>query len=98
MGTIVVPSAGLRVLWIRTFVNSVLDMTMDLTLLKTQMKSFRTSFTVCDKKIDDELLKEAPELKQLSILKSQLSDKFARLDTCQAEITNLILKIEDAGI
>ncbi|GBN80689.1 hypothetical protein AVEN_98461-1 [Araneus ventricosus] len=70
-------------------------MTMDLTLLKTQRKSFRTSFTVCDEKIDDELLKEAPELTQLSILKSQISDKFARLVTCQAEITNLILKTED---
>ncbi|GBN00245.1 hypothetical protein AVEN_127563-1, partial [Araneus ventricosus] len=62
-------------------VNSVLDMTMDLTLLKTQRKSFRTSFTVCAKKIVDELIKEAPELKQLSILKSQISDKFARLET-----------------
>ncbi|GBO37162.1 hypothetical protein AVEN_174869-1 [Araneus ventricosus] len=46
-------------------------MTMDLTLLKTQRKSFRTSFTVCAKKIDDELLKEAPELTQLSILKTE---------------------------
>ncbi|GBN28278.1 hypothetical protein AVEN_260536-1 [Araneus ventricosus] len=71
-------------------------MTMDLTLLKTQRKSFLTSFTVCAKKIEDELIKEAPELKQLSILKSQISDKFARLETCQAEIMNLILKIEDA--
>ncbi|GBN64608.1 hypothetical protein AVEN_156673-1 [Araneus ventricosus] len=71
-------------------------MTMDLTLLKTQRKSFRTSFTVSAKKIEDELIKEAPELKKLSILKSQISDKFARLETCQTEITNLILKIEDA--
>ncbi|GBM44298.1 hypothetical protein AVEN_23349-1 [Araneus ventricosus] len=71
-------------------------MTMDLTLLKTQRKSFRTSFTVCAKKIDDELLKEAPERKQLSILKSQISDKFARLETCQTEITNLVLKTVDA--
>ncbi|GBN76190.1 hypothetical protein AVEN_258913-1 [Araneus ventricosus] len=71
-------------------------MTMDLTLLKTQRKSFHTSFTVCPKKIEDGLIKEAPELKKLSILKSQISDKFARLETCQAEITNLILKIEDA--
>ncbi|GBL82418.1 hypothetical protein AVEN_252560-1 [Araneus ventricosus] len=71
-------------------------MTMDLTLLKTQRKSFRTSFTVCAKKIEDELIKEAPELKKLSILKSQINDKFARLETCQAEISNLILKVEDA--
>ncbi|GBN87863.1 hypothetical protein AVEN_264489-1 [Araneus ventricosus] len=71
-------------------------MTMDLTLLKTQRKSFRTSFTVCAKKIDDELIKEAPELKELLVLKSQISDKFARLHTCQTEITNLILKTEDA--
>ncbi|GBO13947.1 hypothetical protein AVEN_96834-1 [Araneus ventricosus] len=71
-------------------------MTMDLTLPKTQRKSFCTSFTVCAKKIEGELIKEVPELKQLSILKSQISDKFARLDTCQTEITNLILKVEDA--
>ncbi|GBN87546.1 hypothetical protein AVEN_99033-1 [Araneus ventricosus] len=71
-------------------------MTLDLTLLKTQRKSYRTSFTVCAKKIEDKLIKEAPELKKLSILKSQISDKFACLETCQAEITNLILKIEDA--
>ncbi|GBN39897.1 hypothetical protein AVEN_27393-1 [Araneus ventricosus] len=71
-------------------------MTMDLTLLKRQRKSFRTSFTVCGKKIEDELIKEAPELKQLSILKSQISDKFTRLGTCQAEITNLIFKVKDA--
>ncbi|GBM75537.1 hypothetical protein AVEN_180648-1 [Araneus ventricosus] len=45
-------------------------MTMDLTLMQTQRKSFRTSFTI--------------------------SDKFACLDTCQTEITNLILKVEDA--
>ncbi|GBM05529.1 hypothetical protein AVEN_94803-1 [Araneus ventricosus] len=82
---IVVPSAGLRVLWIRIFVNSVLDMTMDLTLPKTQRKSFRTSFTVCAKKTEDELIKEASELKQLLILKSQISDKFVRLEACQAE-------------
>ncbi|GBN25049.1 hypothetical protein AVEN_206250-1 [Araneus ventricosus] len=44
---------------------------------------------------EDEFIKEAPELKQLSILKSQISDKFERLETCQAEITNLILKVED---
>ncbi|GBM58668.1 hypothetical protein AVEN_251931-1 [Araneus ventricosus] len=71
-------------------------MTMDLTMLKTQRKSFRTSFTLCAKKIEDELTKEAPELKKLSILKSQISDKFARLETCQADISNLILKVEDA--
>ncbi|GBN87618.1 hypothetical protein AVEN_84680-1 [Araneus ventricosus] len=42
---IVLPSAGLLVLWIRIFVNSFLDMAMDLTLLKTQRKPFCTSFT-----------------------------------------------------
>ncbi|GBM29440.1 hypothetical protein AVEN_111575-1, partial [Araneus ventricosus] len=59
-------------------------------------KSFRTSFSVCAKKLEDELIKEAPELNKLSILKSQISDKFARLETCQADISNLILKAEDA--
>ncbi|GBO18242.1 hypothetical protein AVEN_61697-1 [Araneus ventricosus] len=70
-------------------------MTTDLTLLKTQRKSFLTSFKVCAKKIEDEIIKEALEMNQLPILKSQISDKFARLYTCQTEITNLILKVED---
>ncbi|GBN98447.1 hypothetical protein AVEN_253815-1 [Araneus ventricosus] len=71
-------------------------MPVDSKLLKKQRKSFRTSFTVCAKKIEDELIKKAPQLNKLSILKSQIRDKFARLETCQAEISNLILKVEDA--
>ncbi|GBN00332.1 hypothetical protein AVEN_270105-1 [Araneus ventricosus] len=39
--------------------------------------------------------KEAHELNQLSILKSQIGDKFTRVETCQAEITDLILKVKD---
>ncbi|GBO44329.1 hypothetical protein AVEN_192413-1 [Araneus ventricosus] len=69
---------------------------MDLTLLKTQRKSCRTSYTACAKKIEDQLIKEAPELMQLSILKSQIGDKFTRLGTPYAEIMNLILKVQDA--
>ncbi|KAF8763121.1 hypothetical protein HNY73_021336 [Argiope bruennichi] len=70
-------------------------MTMELTQLKTQRKSYRTSFTVCAKKLEEELMKEVPELKKLAILKSQISDKFHRLETCQTELTNRILELDD---
>ncbi|GFS59224.1 uncharacterized protein NPIL_673531 [Nephila pilipes] len=70
---------------------------MDVTQLKTQRKSFRISFTVCANKIDAELTKEIPNVKQLSILKSQIGDKFAHLKTCQRDITDLILKGDDAN-
>ncbi|KAF8778357.1 hypothetical protein HNY73_015088 [Argiope bruennichi] len=69
---------------------------MDLTQLKTQRKSYRTSFTVCAKKLEEELMKEVPELKKLAILKSQISDKFHRLEACQTKLTNRILELGDA--
>ncbi|GFT31974.1 ig-like domain-containing protein [Nephila pilipes] len=56
---------------------------MDVTLLKTQRKSLRTSFTICAIKIDAELMKEIPDVKQHSILKSQIGDKFTPLETSQ---------------
>ncbi|GBM63124.1 hypothetical protein AVEN_68568-1 [Araneus ventricosus] len=71
-------------------------MKMDLTLLKTQRISFRSSFMVCSKNSEDELIKEAPNVNQLSIWKAQIEDKFTRLEKCQAEITDLIFKDKDA--
>ncbi|GBM31122.1 hypothetical protein AVEN_82059-1, partial [Araneus ventricosus] len=41
-------------------------------------------------------MKEAPNVSQLSIWKAQIEDKFTRLEKCQTEITNLILKDTDA--
>ncbi|GFW02745.1 uncharacterized protein TNCV_5028271 [Trichonephila clavipes] len=52
---------------------------MDLTQLKTQRKSLRTSFTLSAKVIEEELMKEVPDVDELSILKMQISDKFSRL-------------------
>ncbi|GBO26555.1 hypothetical protein AVEN_148045-1 [Araneus ventricosus] len=69
---------------------------MDVTQLKTQRKALRTSFTIFAKSIEDELMKEAPNVNQLSISKAQIEDKFTRLEKCQTEITNLILKDTDA--
>ncbi|GBO24485.1 hypothetical protein AVEN_198941-1 [Araneus ventricosus] len=69
---------------------------MDGTQLKTQRKSLRTSFTICAKNIEEKLIKEAPNVNQLSIWKAQIEDKFTRLEKCQTEITNLILKDKDA--
>ncbi|GFT19679.1 integrase catalytic domain-containing protein [Trichonephila clavipes] len=52
---------------------------MDVTQLKTQRKPLRTSFTLSAKAIEEELMKEVPDVDELSILKMQISDKFSRL-------------------
>ncbi|GBN53656.1 hypothetical protein AVEN_106185-1 [Araneus ventricosus] len=69
---------------------------MVVTQLKTQRKALCTTFTICAKSIEDELIKEAPNVNQLSISKAQIEDKFTRLEKCQTEITNLTLKDTDA--
>ncbi|GFY09792.1 DUF1758 domain-containing protein [Trichonephila clavipes] len=56
---------------------------MDVTPLKTQRKSLRTSITLSAKVIEEELMKEVPHVDELSILKRQISDKFSRLEKCQ---------------
>ncbi|GFU30808.1 uncharacterized protein TNCV_2356671 [Trichonephila clavipes] len=67
---------------------------MDVTQLKTQRKSLRTSFTQSTKVIEEELMKEVPDVDELSILKMQISDKFSRLEKCQRGISNILLKEE----
>ncbi|GFY09805.1 uncharacterized protein TNCV_3697671 [Trichonephila clavipes] len=67
---------------------------MDVTPLKTQRKSLRTSITLSAKVIEEELMKEVPHVDELSILKRQISDKFSRLEKCQRGISNIILKEE----
>ncbi|GFT12032.1 uncharacterized protein TNCV_726311 [Trichonephila clavipes] len=64
---------------------------MDVTQLKTQRKSLRTSFTLSAKVIEEELAKEVLDVDELSILKMQISDKFSRLEKCQRGISNIIL-------
>ncbi|GFU08868.1 DUF1758 domain-containing protein [Trichonephila clavipes] len=56
---------------------------MDVTQLKTQRKSLRTLFTLSAKVIEEELMKEVPDVDELSILKMQISNKFSRLEKCQ---------------
>lgn len=51
-------------------------------------------FYLC-KKIEDELIKEIPDIKLLSVLKTQIGDKFTHLEACQMDITELILKGKD---
>ncbi|GFT68084.1 uncharacterized protein TNCV_2737931 [Trichonephila clavipes] len=41
------------------------------------------SFMQSTKVIEEELMKEVPDVDELSILKMQISDKFARLEKCQ---------------
>ncbi|GFS49493.1 uncharacterized protein TNIN_419031 [Trichonephila inaurata madagascariensis] len=67
---------------------------MDMTQLKTQRKSLRTSFTLSAKVIEEELMKEVPDVDQLSILKMQIGDKFSRLENYQRSISYIILKEE----
>ncbi|GFW32240.1 uncharacterized protein TNCV_2143221 [Trichonephila clavipes] len=69
---------------------------MDVTQLKTQRKSQRTSFTLrlSAKVIEEELMKEIPDVDELPILKMQISDKFSRLEKFQRGISNIILKEE----
>ncbi|GFU59989.1 DUF1758 domain-containing protein [Trichonephila clavipes] len=67
---------------------------MDVTQLKTQRKSLRTSFTQSAKVIEEELMKNVPDGDELSILKTQISDKFSRLEKCQRGISSIILKEE----
>ncbi|GFW95073.1 uncharacterized protein TNCV_1497121 [Trichonephila clavipes] len=67
---------------------------MDVAQLKAQRKSLRTSFTLSAKVIEEELMKEVPDVDELSILKMQISDKFSRLEKCQRRISNIILKEE----
>ncbi|GFX74750.1 uncharacterized protein TNCV_3121791 [Trichonephila clavipes] len=67
---------------------------MNVTQLKKQRKSLRTSFTLSAKVIEEELMKEVPDVDELSILKMQISNQFSRLEKCQRGILNIILKEE----
>ncbi|GFT68353.1 uncharacterized protein TNCV_659551 [Trichonephila clavipes] len=67
---------------------------MDVTQLNTQRKFLRTSFTLSAKVIEEDLMKEVPDVEELSILKMQISDKISRLEKCQRGISNIILKEE----
>ncbi|GFQ94111.1 hypothetical protein TNCT_276351 [Trichonephila clavata] len=58
---------------------------MDVTQLKTQQKSMRTSFTISAKTVEEELTKEVLDLTELSILKLQIGGKISRLEQCQSE-------------
>ncbi|GFV06442.1 DUF1758 domain-containing protein [Trichonephila clavipes] len=64
---------------------------MDVTQLKTQRKSLRTS-TLSAKVIEEELMKEVPDVDELSILKMQISDKFSRLGKCQTDKFQYLLQ------
>ncbi|GFY19409.1 uncharacterized protein TNCV_4127961 [Trichonephila clavipes] len=67
---------------------------MDVTQLKTQRKSLRTSFTLSAEVIEEELMKEVPDEDELSILKMHISDKFLRLEKFQGDTSNIIPKEE----
>ncbi|GFT76198.1 DUF1758 domain-containing protein [Trichonephila clavipes] len=68
---------------------------MDVTQLKTQPKSLCTSLKLSAKVIEEELMKEVPDVDELSILKMQISDKFSRLEKCQRGCR---LKFKGAGV
>ncbi|GFY34128.1 uncharacterized protein TNCV_2504311 [Trichonephila clavipes] len=68
---------------------------MEVNALKAARKGLRTAFSLSLKKIETELIKENIDMNQLSILKTQLIDKFQRLDTCQNQISEQLLDTED---
>lgn len=59
--------------------------------LKLKPKGFRIAFTSCGNKIDQELMKETPKLKELSNLNISFGRYIQRL-TCQEEISDSILQ------
>ncbi|KAF8783470.1 hypothetical protein HNY73_013627 [Argiope bruennichi] len=69
---------------------------MDVSALKAQRKELRTAFSLSLKKIESELMKEPMDLKLLSILKVQITDKFQRIDTCQNQVSALFLEMKEA--
>ncbi|GFS79036.1 uncharacterized protein TNCV_4342561 [Trichonephila clavipes] len=69
---------------------------MEVNALKAARKGLRIAFSLSLKKIETELIKENIDRNQLSILKTQFMDKFQRLDTCQNQISELLLGTEDA--
>ncbi|GFY23044.1 hypothetical protein TNCV_2183051 [Trichonephila clavipes] len=69
---------------------------MEVSALKTQRKELRTAFSLSLKKIGTKLMKENINMNLLSILKTQIMDKFQRLDTCQNLVFEQLLELEDA--
>ncbi|GFX92103.1 integrase catalytic domain-containing protein [Trichonephila clavipes] len=68
---------------------------MNLNALKAQRKGLRTAFSNCLKKIESELAQELCNFETLSVLKIQLNDKFARMDSCQNAISETLLLSDD---
>ncbi|GFV68714.1 integrase catalytic domain-containing protein [Trichonephila clavipes] len=68
---------------------------MNLNALKAQRKGLRTAFSNCLKKIESELAQELCNFETLSVLKIQLNDKFARMDSCQNAISETFLLSDD---
>ncbi|GFR11955.1 uncharacterized protein TNCT_461801 [Trichonephila clavata] len=62
--------------------------------LKTKRKSLRTSFTTTANKLKECLAKkeDAKDGDELRAVKSQLQDKFLRLDEIQNKISSLLLE------
>lgn len=65
---------------------------MDIEVLKTKRKSLRTAFTVCSKNVSEKVKTESLSGEEIDALSKQIQDKFARLESTQEEISNLLLQ------
>ncbi|GFX19787.1 DUF1758 domain-containing protein [Trichonephila clavipes] len=68
---------------------------MGLSDLKAKRKGLRQAFTLNFKKIESELNKEIADRKELSVIRTQIADKFQRLDNCQLLLSEELLKEEN---
>ncbi|GFW50047.1 hypothetical protein TNCV_2316291 [Trichonephila clavipes] len=68
---------------------------MALSELKVKRKGLRQAFTLNFKKIESELNKETADRKELSVLRTQIDDKFQRLDNCRLLLSEELLKEEN---
>ncbi|GFY76885.1 hypothetical protein TNIN_354401 [Trichonephila inaurata madagascariensis] len=64
--------------------------------LKAKRKGLRQAFTL--RKIENELNKENADRKVLSVLRTQIADKFQRIDNCQLLLSEELLKEENGEL
>ncbi|GFT13327.1 hypothetical protein TNCV_1550881 [Trichonephila clavipes] len=62
---------------------------------KAKRKGLRQAFTFNLRKIENELNKENADRKKLSVLRTQIADKFQRIDNCQLLLSVELLKEEN---
>ncbi|KAF8790885.1 hypothetical protein HNY73_005834 [Argiope bruennichi] len=68
---------------------------MDLKAQKAHRRVLRTAFILSTNKIENELMNDAVDLKNISLLQVQLEDKYLRLEAAQEAISGALLHQDD---